>query len=86
MSGAVPLNPWQRTIIEITCNDAAKAAANGDEDAQLLDDEFYIRDRGSCYVYARPGDNIWLLGLEALQVVPDMHVDRVPTLREPGHA
>ena len=81
-------DPWCRAFIEITCHDTHEAACSGNEEAQELDDQMRIRNRGAVYVYARPGDNIWKLGLEALQVTPDMHTDSSPvdTLHEPGHA
>lgn len=83
-----PLDPWCRKAVQITCDDTCAAAGNGDEDAILLDDEMRARNRGTVVVFARPGDNIWKLGLEALQVSVDSYPDSRPinTLHEPGHA
>jgi hypothetical protein len=81
------LDPWRRKIVQITCADAAAAAALDNDDAIILHDEFRVRNRGQVFVLARPDDNIWQLGYEALQVIPDMYPE-APTvyLHRPGHA
>lgn len=60
-------NPWVRKTVAIDCQDAADAAASGDEDAILLDDEMRRLNLGGVYVFARPGDNIWKLALKELE-------------------
>lgn len=81
------VNPWSRKAVQITCHDAADHAAHGDEDAILVNDEMRARNRGAVVVFARPGENIWHLAFEALQVIPDMQVEPLPPhlLHAPGH-